>query len=168
MFCLFNFSYQVHFHGPILIYRWGGGGVGVKERDWRILEKFTWSSHKALWYSSCTPLPPLCWSPLRFPGKPCDLPQILRFPPPPAINNWLVLIYSSFLQLCCWGSCRSSHNGPFESLWLLCWYFLWQCAINSRIQYTEFSTIIRKQKEVSTFHLMLNICTIAGDPSLTL
>ena len=26
MFCLFNFSYQVHFHGPVLIYRWGGGG----------------------------------------------------------------------------------------------------------------------------------------------
>ena len=31
MFCLFNFSYQVHFHGPILIYRWGGGGGGKRE-----------------------------------------------------------------------------------------------------------------------------------------
>ena len=29
--------------------------------------------------------------------------------------------------------------------------FFLQCAINSRIQYTEFSTIIRKQKEVGSF-----------------
>ena len=58
---------------------WGGG---VKERDWRILEKFTWSSHKALWYSSSTPSPPYADPPSVSPENLVVSPKSSIYPRP--------------------------------------------------------------------------------------